>query len=117
MRAHGAPVADPVLDNRGVPQEPPGNGVSQSVPKSVMSAADHACTALIPQVEGALPKGQIFAELAKCMRAHGVPDFPDPQTGGGQYSFPLQGINTLSPAFQAAQKTCGSLPKPRGGGN
>jgi len=43
-----------------------------------------------------------------CMRAHGVPNFPDPSPGGG---FPLQtsGINQQSPAFLSAQKACAAL--------
>ena len=51
-------------------------------------------------------------KLADCMRSHGVPNFPDPGSGGG-IQIP-SGINPQSPAFQAAQKSCfGLLP---GGG-
>jgi hypothetical protein len=35
------------------------------------------------------------------MRAHGVPDFPDPNGSGGQFG-PSSGINPASPPFQAA---------------
>jgi hypothetical protein len=51
------------------------------------------------------------------MRAHGVPNFPDPTSGGGvQLS---GGINTQSPAFGLAQSACqkllpGGLPGPGG---
>ncbi len=57
-------------------------------------------------------------QFAKCMRAHGVPNFPDPQItagpsgrglairlGGG----PNSGINPQSPAFQQARQKCGSF--------
>jgi hypothetical protein len=42
---------------------------------------------------------------ADCMRSHGVPNFPDPGAGG------KRGFGRLlvTPAFQAAQKTCASL--------
>jgi hypothetical protein len=44
---------------------------------------------------------------AQCMRAHGVPDYPDPRfpPGGGVE----EGAGPDSPAFQAAAKACGGL--------
>lgn len=50
--------------------------------------------------------------FARCMRGHGVPNFPDPSSGGGIQIGP--GLNPQSPAFQAAQKACGKL-LPAGG--
>ncbi len=48
-------------------------------------------------------------KFANCMRAHGVPNFPDPNSGGG-IQIPLgSGLKPQSPAFQAAQKRCGKL--------
>jgi hypothetical protein len=44
--------------------------------------------------------------FARCMRANGVPNFPDPAAGGG---FQLNGIDPASPAFQAAQARCERL--------
>jgi hypothetical protein len=55
--------------------------------------------------------------FSQCMRAHGVPKFPDPAGGRIQIG-PGTGINPASPAFQAAQKACGGLGKGGpGGGN
>lgn len=54
---------------------------------------------------------------SKCMRANGVPKFPDPQTSGGGTRFsinPSMGIDPNSPTFQAAQKKCQKL-LPNGG--
>ena len=55
---------------------------------------------------------------ANCMRSHGVPDFPDPN-GQGEFQLraifenghPTQGEDLVpsSPAFQAAQRVCGSF--------
>jgi hypothetical protein len=45
--------------------------------------------------------------MSKCMRAHGVTNFPDP-TGHG-INIGGTGINPRSPAFQAAQETCFKL--------
>jgi len=39
------------------------------------------------------------------MRANGVPDFPDPQPGGGFNFSPSPGV-TSSPAFKTAQAEC-----------
>jgi hypothetical protein len=51
---------------------------------------------------------------AKCMRTHGVSDFPDPSTsttGGIGYSIAqTQHVNQGSPAYQAAKTVCQSLP-------
>jgi hypothetical protein len=48
-------------------------------------------------------------KLARCMRAHGVPNFPDPTPGGGIQIPDSSGINPQSPAFQSAQTSCGKL--------
>lgn len=40
------------------------------------------------------------------MRAHGVPNFPDPGAGGGLQITPSSGVNPKSPAFQTAQQEC-----------
>lgn len=45
---------------------------------------------------------------AACMRAHGVPDFPDPSAGGG-FEFPAGGFDPSSPAVEAAQAKCRKL--------
>jgi len=42
--------------------------------------------------------------FSKCMRANGVPNFPDPNPSGG--GFPVTGLSRSSPAFQAAQVKC-----------
>jgi hypothetical protein len=47
---------------------------------------------------------------AECMRAHGFPDYPDPERApdGGVDEQPLPSdIDTSSPQFQAAEKACG----------
>jgi hypothetical protein len=59
-------------------------------------------------------------KLAECMRSHGVPDFPDPTSGGGfgiqasagggNASVSVDGhtINVSGPAFQKAMQQCRS---------
>ena len=44
-------------------------------------------------------------ELANCMRAHGVPDFPDPGASGGVQAAAAPSSDQ-APAFRAAAKAC-----------
>jgi hypothetical protein len=46
-------------------------------------------------------------KLADCMRAHGLPNFPDPTAGGG-IQLP-DGVNPQAPAFQSALNVCSKL--------
>jgi hypothetical protein len=58
------------------------------------------------------PQQQSLA-FAECMRADGVPNFPDPTAGGGLFRL-RAGTNPSSPAFKAAQAQCRKL-MPGGG--
>jgi hypothetical protein len=44
--------------------------------------------------------------FAGCMRANGVPRFPDPKAGGGFLFHTGAGVDPSSPAFGAAQRKC-----------
>jgi hypothetical protein len=47
--------------------------------------------------------------FSRCMREHGVPNFPDPKSGGGGVQLtigPNTGVDPRSPSFQAAQSSC-----------
>lgn len=51
-----------------------------------------------------------FLAFSACMRSHGVPNFPDPSSGGGGIHFNAgSGINPFSPSFKAAQGSCSKL--------
>jgi hypothetical protein len=47
-------------------------------------------------------------KLADCMRSHGVPNFPDPSSGGGGVNL-TSGVNPQSPAFKSARRACAKL--------
>jgi hypothetical protein len=61
---------------------------------------------------------------ARCMRTHGVQNFPDPRPGGGMSvdatpgssAVTIDGITFSGPTFQAAEKACALL-GPAGRGN
>jgi hypothetical protein len=62
---------------------------------------------------------QGMLESARCMRTHGVPNFPDPRFGpGGRGVMVPSGsqVNRNSPAFLAAAKACASVGVPIPGG-
>lgn len=47
-----------------------------------------------------------FLAFSRCMRSHGVPNFPDPSAGGGIHIPQGSNINPFSPLFKAAQAQC-----------
>jgi hypothetical protein len=63
---------------------------------------------------GMTMKMQNGAKFASCMRSHGVPNFPDPNSQGAITFGSSSGINPNSPKFQAAQQVCQKL-LPNGG--
>jgi hypothetical protein len=72
-------------------------------------AAAKACVSLRPAgVTPAQQAQQLAAGIAyaKCMRSHGVANFPDPDPSTGD-SFDLQGIDVNSSQVQSADKACG----------
>jgi hypothetical protein len=97
--------------------DPTGNGFVV-IPRSVnpdssqFQAAQNACQHLQPASTppaSAQPNPTLGVRLAQCMRAHGVPNFPDP--GGSVTGTPASNskLDVRSPQFQAAQRTCRSL--------
>jgi hypothetical protein len=73
---------------------------SSSAPSTTSASGAPASPAQIQQDE---------LKYAQCMRANGVPSFPDPLAGGG-FQFPRNsGMNPSSPAFRAAQAKCAKL--------
>ena len=113
MRNHGIPdFPDPTPGPHGGGgfdiTAGPGSDLNQSLPK--YQAANQACQALLPggsrtpaQLAQAVAAG---VKLADCMRSHGFPAFPDPNS---QDNFNMNGINHNSPLFQTAFKNCGGL--------
>lgn len=60
----------------------------------------------------AMPSGgeQKAVEFAKCMRSHGVPNFPEPENGRIQFhAGPGSGLEPGSPQFMHAQEACRKL--------
>jgi hypothetical protein len=129
MRANGVPnFPDPSSSGGGIAisssQSAGGgrtltvNGVPVDAP--AFQTAQQKCQKNLPQgptvSTSQLDKLRAGAlAMAKCMRAHGVTNFPDPvvSAGPGGHGVRVQiggpGVSPTSPAFQAAQQTCGHL--------
>ncbi len=80
----------------------------------VAQLASTSTSATTQSSTGPAGTGKYAASLAysRCMRLHGVPNFPDPKqaAGGGiQFSGSRSGINPQSPSFMSAQQSCKRL--------
>jgi hypothetical protein len=125
MRAHGvANFPDPTNGKIQLRLEQSANSNSTSVNGVEVNgpafrSAMNACRSYLPNgghptaAQTAQAKAQALA-MSRCMRTHGVPNFPDPQfrpgpNGGVGVQLGGAGIDPNSPAFQTAQKACGSI--------
>ena len=58
-----------------------------------------------------------FLKFSRCMRSHGVPNFPDPTTGHGIQFTSSSGLDPASPAFKSARSACKKVLPGGGPGN
>jgi hypothetical protein len=116
MRADGVPNwPDPntsgVFDKSKLSSQQLGASTSR------VQAAQGACQHLLPNGGGSNPAQvqQVKAlglEFSRCVRSHGLPNFPDP-AGDGRIPDPASvGIDQGSPKFQAANQACGKYRPP-----
>jgi hypothetical protein len=115
MRSHGDPgQIDPTVDANGVihitfPASAGGG------PAGGPGGKDSPCGAYLTAASTALRGGQPMQKpdpaklekFAQCMRANGVPDFPDPSGGGlSIQTHPGSDLNPNNPTFKNASKLC-----------
>ena len=117
MRSHGV-SAFPDPSASGFSHTSAG---SLGVSNTVYQAALDACRHLVPNSYASSGTSQqVLSQVltfSKCMRSHGVPNYPDPNPSGGLGTELAQlGINVNSPQFQATLRTCDRL-VPQGGGS
>jgi hypothetical protein len=114
MRSHGVPnFGDPkisVSSTELIMQNPQMS--STEVASPAYQSATAACAKYLPLTQAptvtSAPNTQPQAvRFADCMRAHGVPSFPDPTAGGAFKLGPS--INPQAPAFTAAMNDCRDL--------
>jgi hypothetical protein len=102
--SHGAHIPPPGSESsgrRGLPNTPQFNRALQ------------ACRSLEPRssAQSITTQDQIYyLRAARCMRAHGVQQFPDPVFANGGVHFPQpRGLNINAPQVQRAVATCRRL--------
>ena len=111
MRAHGEP---------GFPDPQPNgdlliNGPKDHLNGALMNSAGKACQHLMPKSPPltAAQQQKLTAEALKfvaCMRAHGLPTFPDPKVSSGGIEMQLpRSIMPNSAVFKNAQQACKNL--------
>lgn len=126
MRANGVRnFPDPSTNSSGVISVHP-SGSSNTLTVNGVSVNAPAFRSATAKCQKDLPTGHVsaarFAEItkgalamARCMRSHGVPNFPDPTVSDGPQGLIVTGnlkaahININAPAFQHAMKTCQPL--------
>jgi hypothetical protein len=87
------------------------NGITFSGP--VAAAAEKACARFFtpsgPPPQPTSRERQAMLALARCMRTHGVPSFPDPtfSRAGPKATGPPAAVDPNSPAFKHAVAACG----------
>jgi hypothetical protein len=112
MRSHGVPnFPDPIGSNRSGMINIAGRGIDPNSP--AFQAAQRSCQSLLPagKTSGSISPAQRAQILryAACIRAHGVPNYPDPTFNGNAVNFGnLSGIAN-SPQYQSALHACASL--------
>jgi hypothetical protein len=106
MRSHGVPNFPDPSTSGGIGIDLP-HSFNTSSPAYL--AASQACNALAPMghpTTGSPNKIAAEVKVARCMRSHGDPSFPDPNSQGG---FDRSKFDESSPAFKTAANACKSL--------
>jgi hypothetical protein len=88
------------------------------VSSSRLQSAQNACRHLLPNGGSGPNAAQVQQmktqgfEFARCVRSHGVPNFPDPDSSGRIPDPASVGIDQGSPKFEAANQACGKYRPP-----
>jgi hypothetical protein len=128
MRSHGiSDFPDPNSNGGFAIQNSPGSDLDPNNPR--YQAAASACHALAPKAPASGPQARAESlKYSRCMRAHGIKDFPDPNSQGQiNLTLPKAGqppgdLDPSNPRYQSAATACrqyqpgGSGGAPVGGG-
>jgi hypothetical protein len=120
MRSHGiSNFPDP--NANGNLQLNADQGSNLDPNSAAFKAADAACKSLLPARQ-APPEDMkaLNLKFARCMRAHGISDFPDPAPDGGLriQASPGSDLDPNSPRYKAAHDACKrNLPSGGAGGS
>ncbi len=117
MRSNGVPNwPDP--NSSGVFDKSKLTSQQLGASSSRVQTAQRACSHLLPNGGSGPSAAQVqevkaqALEFSRCVRSHGVPNFPDPDSTGRIPDPATGGINQGSPKFQAANAACGKYRPP-----
>jgi hypothetical protein len=135
MRAHGDPnQADPTIDAHDAihiswdPAIPGGYNGTQKGGQGNVGPGQY-CRNFLNEAQSALQGGETqdspteaqLLKVAQCMRANGIPDFPDPVNGTLSFNIGAGGdLNPHNPTFESTAKICREktgVNLPRAGGS
>ena len=114
MRSHGDPdQVDPTVDADGVIQITLGDSSGIRGPNGEATSCATYLTAAQTALRGGnpvpTPNQAALLKFSQCMRANGIPDYPDPTTGNGAvHATPGSDLNPDNPTFQHATTVCGN---------
>jgi hypothetical protein len=108
MRSHGVPDFPDPASQGGVPKVTPQQAGVSNVR---FQAAQQACAPLLQPSQAQVPHIMTgLLNFARCMRAHGIPNWPDPTTDrNGQPVFGIPGIDPDSPRVSNTADECTHL--------
>jgi hypothetical protein len=114
MRSHGVTrFPDPTSRGGGLKIViGPGSGIDPH--SATFQAAQKACGGLLPPPDDGTPTTQLSRQqlagalsFSRCMRRHGVADFPDPTSRGLTLELvQAAGVDVRAPAVVSAARTC-----------
>jgi hypothetical protein len=111
MREHDVPEPDPEVQPDGSARR--GRYDKNSVDREVLARAVEACKPYEVTLSdyGASGQGKLaeMGEYARCMRSHGVADFPDPDPAG-RFQLPPE---QTDPDYEQAKATCDAQSRER----
>jgi len=112
MRAHGVPnFPDPVHGANGHVSINLG-AIDPNSPQ--VRSAEHACQSVAPGGSTGSPpltaaQQHAYLRWARCIQAHGVPDFPDPTFPGGQVQINVPADVKTNGSLQRAVPACAHI--------
>jgi hypothetical protein len=121
MRAHGLgdfPDPDRTGSFPSLKQLQSSSGSDLNPNNPQFQAAQSACRRLLPNGGTGPTAAEVrqyrsaMLKYARCMRAHGLADFPDPDSRGHLDIGPGSGVDVNSPQFQTAFNACKSKLSP-----
>ncbi|MFD0579180.1 hypothetical protein [Dactylosporangium darangshiense] len=102
MRDHGVQMDDPQFHGQEIDL-----GQIKETDQSKIQSAEQACAQYKPGREsnGNVPaeKLELLRQMSRCMREHGVENFPDPDSSG---KLPVPDSLRSDPQFASAESTC-----------